>query len=495
MRCRLVVTISLCACTSSEPPPPEPVPQPQLVEAPPVGAPPAPLLDELPALPGPNGHTRVLLRDGARLYAAADRGSASAALRLAKRPDTPPDGVPRSGAVAIVGERGEFIEIDTDGPGAQIKEECAAAIDDLYVFSLRAFVRRDDLVPVLTRAVEVDLPRGTSARLSPGTAVWPRAGGAFAIDARGVTMTAALPLDAVGLAYTPTKPTPSFPIDRTVVDPGAALLVGDVAVGGRTWFYGRRPAPTATASSPVVRDQSPAPGGFLVELANRCAELTAFTDRPPIRDSSDENGNEAATDPELGYGSPRGLTADVGGLERTNTAWQVEADTEFTTLGGVRGRLRHANAFPGPPERVGETLCLAPQLGGVTQPELRLCFARDEVRPLAPISVHTRIDGAVDEAMVRRLIAGRARVLFKCDDIARKTRPQLAGKATLSFAATPGGKASRASVDISGLPGGAPFARCLADPKIEWLILRSTDKKPARVFYELEIGVRDPLPR
>ncbi len=231
--------------------------------------------------PAPDGlRGRVAVPAGARVYARPSYASPSWTLTLAEPPLAGGDEIPRARALRVVGivrardgtlgGAGDFLALtnDLDGEDPDAPTGCGPRLEQLEHLRLLVYVPIIHLAPVTTRALEVDAftQRATPDRLRLGAGVRvaplrevgglpPLPAGVHwrSIDGDGVRVLAAIPDDAVGLAWDPGR-VPEF-------DDAGEALVRD-AEGSTLW----------------LRDE----GGASVELTLRsaCAEQRSIITRP-----------------------------------------------------------------------------------------------------------------------------------------------------------------------------------------------------------------------
>ena len=104
-------------------------------------------------------------------------------------------------AVRVVGEQGDFVEVENLAAGEDSRD-CSPSLAPIATLRLHLWVRRDDLVPALTRELGVTFRDGTGVRLAPGVAASPTArAGRFAFAPDGQPIEIAAPAAAVGLTY------------------------------------------------------------------------------------------------------------------------------------------------------------------------------------------------------------------------------------------------------------------------------------------------------
>jgi hypothetical protein len=232
---------------------------------------------------------------------------------------------PRRFVVRVVEDRGAWLEVQTlDGATARA-HACSADAPDLFEeVELRLFVRRADLLPVVTRPVANDFPDGTSLRLSPGLPLGsPGAGGTPVLDVLETRVV--LPPDAVGVVYSGAMRDPPPPRDWWLLSFYAIPQVRFAGGGSVELAPGTLGVAVERSGAPVDRE-----GRIAASFASRCGTYVVrvparLLTRPQHAGASDSSDGTA-----MGFG---GLMPD--------RVWTIAAGTPLVRANGASlGRTR-----------------------------------------------------------------------------------------------------------------------------------------------------------
>lgn len=263
----------------------------------------------------------------------------------------------------VVGTQGDFIEVE---PTADVECVWWRLVKPDGLASLRLYVNRADLAPVLTKPFTATYKDGSKITLQPGV---PVLAGKVAFN-RGI-VPIAIPEASIGLAYTPKKiaAIPKLGKTRFLLDEKT-----DVRLGTSTFPLG----PWVTASAKRRGDR------MLVSLAARC--MTAIVSAPKDRVHAGISITQAVA---AGGAETRRATI-AGGTER----YYLPAGTKLTSEKGdhVVGTLEVDRdvAKPKPGARACAELVITrddpfvdvPHTVDAPQPArtLKLCAAPDAVK-------------------------------------------------------------------------------------------------------------------
>ncbi len=236
-----VLSFTLASCTSAPVPQPLTRPSSRSLEA--VAA-------ELATL-HVSGY--VLLADGAFEYASLEKARADETppkgiLRLETRRLNrhTPDDVQRAGDGyrwgspvvwrQAVKDHGDTVEVDTLHAEGRPESRGHQGRGADYLFALRTFVRKEDLVPVVVSPVELRFEDGTRIRFLPGVAVgvpYESGVGRRAVSVQQMHFAAEVPDDALALGYTPQSQ-----VDHPTRSAGMLAADAGLWLDGQEWAKG-----------------------------------------------------------------------------------------------------------------------------------------------------------------------------------------------------------------------------------------------------------------
>jgi hypothetical protein len=293
----------------------------------------------------------VLARFGLPLYSRPE----ASALVQAERSDTEP--VEYADPYRFVAEHGDFVELESLGDGEDAHCTWSGSFEGVRV---RFFVRRADLVALVTRAFDASWPNGTAISLLPGVPLEATGGGAYSVGANGFRFPLALPGDTVGITYQVAAHVPEA-VQPRYVQRDAPMRFGDGLV----------PIEIQNANTYVYREAKHE-AGLLVELRSRCARLTVLVAPSAIHtgDPPEAIGLEPAP--------PRQLQPD---------RWRAPAGTTlYWPDGSAAGSVVAALTLSGEGDMVGSRRCYGTVRGdfyrSAFNPEKRtmvLCFDADRL--------------------------------------------------------------------------------------------------------------------
>lgn len=262
----------------------------------------------------------MVLPWGTRVYLEPRFGGYSARLGW---PNVPPPPWPTTGYVArVVGQRDGFVEIAPIIPPLPSELHCGPLLDG-EMFDVRLYVSPWALAPVLVREHAVTLDDGTSLTLRPGAVAQPIPDdpqGRWAISAGGIRVRAALPDDAMALAYATPEPIP-MPSHRPWQLPE-----------GRPFSFDGWPLELDFGFGQDVAIASVEPLGerHVVELTTPCGRVFAQSDKAPVSWSS----QPFEPFPEFGLGGQQGVPTGV--LEQVGLAAPREEVVEVKIVEPIR---------------------------------------------------------------------------------------------------------------------------------------------------------------
>lgn len=453
MRLPAIGTLALLACGPADPPAPAP-------RTPPVA--------DAPEHPGIYPGQIVAVPDGVTVYAAPDASAAHVRLRFERPADARADGLVARTMVASA-VHGEFVALSTAPDDADfLYGLCTDLVEDLERLETTLYVRRSELLPLVREALAIDHPDGTTVVLRPGVVV-DHGAGVRPLLARGVQLWGEVPpraladsLDVKALGLLEGELAPQ----AHVLADGASLQLGGRPVAGASRLYAER-AVGADHHRPAVFAARDA--GRLLTLRNRCLELTARSDLPAAEvDRGDPQGPTAAR-PDMRFAPPAGRLQNHGGFTREVVAYQLRRGAAFTALAGaVTGRVTVDTAFTSAPTREGDQLCFTAELGGLPQPEFRLCFESAQVRRLPVVLVTgTRAEGPLKPERLVDLAYSGWDDLLGCYERALGQRPALQADLELAFYVAPRGELL--DVLVTGAPADdAGLGACVRAAARRW---------------------------
>lgn len=261
---------------------------------------------------------------------------------------------PQRYVLRVVREHGDWIEVSTltavDSANALCGSLGPSYAYPLDVLELRLFVRRDELVPTISRRTEIDLGDGTRAVLLPGVEVGPRDADGRRRITDDVIVALPVPDDAIGTVYA-----------RATSGAVAATHTLPFVPSARITIGGRAPElslPLAISAPVEPLDTTPdADGRVRVRMRARCGEYVLRA-RATVLSPIDPS---ASGDRSLG---------PAIGLLQGDASRYIPAGTRLTLRGGrAIGRARADHTFRAQPEVVGRSSCF--RIGET--PGLELC--------------------------------------------------------------------------------------------------------------------------
>ncbi len=225
------------------------------------------------ALPPSPRDAYVLVWDDAWLY--TDRMETSQRARSATDSGRGPGQIGRVHAFKLLDVEGEWVRVETS-PEASDRRHCAATVPGLSSYRIRFFVGKHDLATVTRRETLTEYEDGTAIWLAAGVPVGSprkedRGRAIYTVQTDAFRLATGLDVDAVGLAYSPSR---LFSTESTarVVASGAPMSFGS----------GARLEPTG--SLPLfVHEERPVEQASLVTLHSRCGVYTVAVHSADVR--------------------------------------------------------------------------------------------------------------------------------------------------------------------------------------------------------------------
>ena len=269
----------------------------------------------------------------------------------------------------VVAEQGDFVEVESTGesPFDATSAHCSRPRGALASLSVKFFVRRSELVPVVKTATTLTNADGTSLRLQAGALLYPQktAANAYTVESGNVVL--AIPekalRDNVGTSY---RPEPRFAVasSEDAVDPQAFHL-GEVRFDGKA--VGAR-YPNLVEPIEVKR----APGGrALVTMRSACAEVVVSVPDARLRSKASVVGGmvgmSKSPDRYVAHVRKGAALFDLAGHQVGVTTDDTGFETEIAPVGSKRCFTRTLvdlwdakGRTPSRPEEI-LSICVAPE--------------------------------------------------------------------------------------------------------------------------------------
>jgi len=265
-----------------------------------------------PAEPPPSGH--AVAKVGSLLFfsSTGDVGF-----------ELPPLGSAAGMTVNVVGEQDGRLVVETL-VSEPAEHHCAATLDGLSDFRLRLYLRKDDLLPVLTEELDHAFTDGTKLRLARGV---PVPAGSTELVARGTAVRVPVPTERLGRFYQPGPPFASEGRDGTILPlEGQALTVDGQPLAEEHLYRD---------GSQVVRyGVTERPSDALVTVRNPCLEATALVSSERLRATGMSSPSEAIATLRAREAGEAGAFAMKGSDE---DVWGGLVGTEIGETYGVGG--------------------------------------------------------------------------------------------------------------------------------------------------------------